>query len=353
MDGYALRVSDCSEVLQLNGQSLAGHPSPDTFRRGECVRITTGARVPDAADAVIQQENVSKDGNSIIVNVQPESGLNIRLPGTDSQAGQILIRAGHRLGPSELALIAAHGLEQVEVLEKLNIALFSTGDELVNPGQTPAAGQIFDANRPLILNLLSHPGLALIDLGICSDSESALQQTFTRAAQADLVISSGGVSVGDADFIRTVLEQRGTVDLWKIAMKPGRPLTFGFSNKNQPYFGLPGNPVSSAITCLLFVLPAIKYLLGMNEPLGPPLQLPLKGKLSKAPGRVEYQRAIMENTAATGAWHVSTTGLQDSHVLSSLHKANCLIELPLASSGAVEGDRVNVYPFTHFGSAAL
>lgn len=352
MDGYAVRSADCKSTLIICGQSLAGHPGEDVLAPFACQRITTGARVPDEADAVVQQENVSVDENQVIINQQPTKGLHIREPGTDSLRGTRLIAASSRIGPAQIALLAAHGITRIDVKRRLNIAIFSTGDELVAPGQALISGQIYDANRPLINALLACNAVKIIDFGICADTKQSLEEAFERTAEADLVISSGGVSVGDADHVRSVLEANGSIDLWKIAMKPGRPLTFGFYREGQPYFGLPGNPVSAAITCLLFVKPAIDYLLGTSKPLAPPLQIPLNGLLTKNPGRVEYQRAIMKQNKQ-GDWEVGTTGLQDSHVLSSLHHANCLIELPIESSGARNGEIVSVYPFTHFNRPQL
>lgn len=353
MDGYALRVSEANAIsLSIKGRSFAGHPGPDSIQAGTCQRITTGARVPDDANAVVQQENVAISGSSIRVNKQPEAGLNIRLPGSDSQEGDLLIEAGTRIGAAQLALLMAHGISKISVHKQIHIAVFSTGDELVNPPQQLQTGQIYDANRALLISLLSNPAVHVSDLGICKDTESAIQEILEKASQADLVVSSGGVSVGEADHVRAVLEKSGRVDLWKIAMKPGRPLTFGFSKPSQAYFGLPGNPVSAALTALLFVKPTIRTLLGMRALEQPKLELPLTSNLSKLPGRVEYQRAILCKDEE-GRWQVSTTGLQDSHVLSSLNKANCLIELPVESQGAKIGDIVQVIPFTHFAEAQL
>ncbi len=352
MDGYALRVAEAGNELTLIGHSFAGHPGPDSIAVGTCQRITTGARVPDEANAVVQQENVDLTGNTVVVNKAPTVGLNIRLPGSDSQEGTPLINAGTRLGAAQLALLAAHGIHNVLVHEHINIAVFSTGDELVSAPDLLSNGQIYDANRPLLIALLDSPAVRITDLGICGDTESDIEELLKKAAKADLIVSSGGVSVGDADHVRTVLERFGRVDLWKIAMKPGRPLTFGFSRPEQAYFGLPGNPVSAALTALLFVKPAIRTLLGMPAVRWPQLQVPVVSKLSKLPGRVEYQRAVLDQNES-GIWQVSTTGLQDSHVLSSLNTANCLIELPIESSGAKVGDIVQVIPFAHFGEGSL
>lgn len=352
MDGYAVRSSECDQPLRIAGQSLAGHPGSDHLPKLCAQRITTGARVPDDADAVVQQENVTRNGEKITINVAPRSGLHVRNPGTDSAQGVVLLDAGDRIGPAERALLAAHGVMHISAVEKLSIAIFSTGDELVEPGAHRRRGQINDANRALLLSMLDDPCVELIDLGIAADSESALQAVFNKASSADLIISSGGVSVGDADYVKQVLEQNGSMDIWKIAMKPGRPLSFGQLTSGASFFGLPGNPVSAAITCLLFVKPAIDHLLGVAPSDLPALSLPLQGSLKKNPGRVEYQRAMIINLP-DGQSAVTTTGVQDSHVLSSLHKANCLIELPLSSTGAANGEQVRVFPFTHFGRSPL
>ncbi len=352
MDGYAVRSAECDKVLTVAGESLAGHPGADHLPRFSAQRITTGARVPDDADAVVQQENVTRDDNTIIVNNAPVSGLHVRNPGTDSAEGSLLLQSGDRIGPAECALLAAHGVTHVDVICKLRIAVFSTGDELVEPGMPRKRGQINDANRALLLSMLNDACVELIDLGIAADSENALQGIFNRASDADLVISSGGVSVGDADFVKQVLEENGSMDIWKVAMKPGRPLSFGQLLSGAAFFGLPGNPVSAAITCLLFVKPAIDHLLRIKPSQLPPLLLPLQGSLKKNPGRVEYQRAKIVETPS-GQWAVTTTGVQDSHVLSSLHKADCLIELSLSSEGATDGELVRVFPFTHFGRSPV
>lgn len=352
MDGYALRVSEAGSSLIVEGHSYAGHPGLDAISYGACQRITTGARVPDDADAVVQQENVKIDGDTILVNKQPNVGLNIRLPGSDSQQGDELLESGTRIGAAQVALLAAHGIDKINVHRQIHVAIFSTGDELVSPPDSLQPGQIYDANRSLLIALLSNPAIRISDLGICKDSKADIQNILERASDADLVISSGGVSVGDADHVRAVLEQSGRVDLWKIAMKPGRPLTFGFSKPSQAFFGLPGNPVSAALTALLFVKPAIRSMLDMESLRSPKLQLPLASDIFKLPGRVEYQRAVICKNDE-GAWQVSTTGLQDSHVLSSLNKANCLIELPIESTGGQIGDIVQVIPFTHFAEAQL
>lgn len=352
MDGYAIRSGDWDKPLRIVGQSLAGHPGSNELPALCAQRITTGARVPDDADAVVQQENVTVTGAEIVINQKPEPQLHVRPPGSDSHIGSTLLQTGDYIGAVECALLSAHGITQVNVIRKLKVAVFSTGDELIEPGNILANAQIYDANRALLLSMLNQNHIELIDLGIVKDSEKHLQDVIERSTKADIVVSSGGVSVGDADYVKTVLEKNGTLDIWKIAMKPGRPLTFGFLRSGQPFFGLPGNPVSAAVTCLMFVRPAIDAIIGVRAIVLPALKLPLSGNMSKNPGRVEFQRAIMQTDVA-GQWFVSTTGLQDSHVLTSLHMANCLVELPIESSGASDGEVVDVYPYSHFARCKI
>ena len=352
MDGYALRHAERDRVLTVVGRSLAGHPGDDRLEPGGCVRITTGARVPDEADTVVQQENVALEGDRVRLLEKPERGLNVRAVGSDSESGTTLLGRDTRLAAAELALLAAHGIVEVDVRRPLRLGLFSTGDELVEPGTALGRGQIHDANRALLHALLDEPAIEIDDLGICPDSPRALDELMERSASADLLVSSGGVSVGEADHVRAALEKRGHVSLWKIAMKPGRPLTFGTLEDGRVFFGLPGNPVSAAITALMFVRPAIARLTGTpHEPL-PPLDARLESALRKRPGRVEYQRGCLR-VDESGKASVTTTGLQDSHVLRSLQRANCLIELPIASSGAEAGETVAVHPFRSFAHPPL
>jgi len=347
MDGYALRSAEATQSLRVDGASLAGHPGKNTLLPLTCRRITTGAKVPDDADAVVQQENTSLNNNQLTIHTPVLPGTHVRQPGSDSQKNNILIKSRTRIGAAVVALLAAHGVTQVSVLRRLRVALFSTGDELIEAGESRQSGQIFDANRPLLRSLLSDSAVNTIDMGICPDSLNALTNVIDHASDHDVIVSSGGVSVGDADFVKDVLDNMGSVQLWKIAMKPGRPLTFGHAKHKTPFFGLPGNPVSSALTSVLFVKPAIEAMLGLSFLPTPPLLLPLQGSLSKLPGRVEFQRAIIQQ-CEEGNWVVSTTGAQDSHMLSSLNKANCLIELPIGSNGASDGEQVAVHPFSHF-----
>jgi len=352
MDGYAYKHADGAHDLYISDHSLAGHPSSNNANIRECHRITTGARVPDFADTVVQQENVKVSDNIVKIKQQPDKGHHVRAAGSDSAKGTLLMSKGQRIGAAQIATLCAHGIVEIDVYRPLKIAVFSTGDELIDTGDTLPAGCIYDANRALLCALLESPSVEVNDLGIVEDSVDALQNVFAHCGSSDLILSSGGVSVGDADFVRPVLERIGTLHIWKIAVKPGRPLTFGLLNDNQPYFGLPGNPVSAAVTCLLFVQPAIRRLLGQKSVEMPRISAQLNSPLKKLPGRVEYQRGLLEQDAS-GKWGVSTTGLQDSHVVSSLHKANCFIELGFDNAGAEVGETVAVVPFEHFTESVL
>ena len=357
MDGYAYRHVEGNQRLRVAATSLAGHPSADKANAAECHRITTGARIPDFADTVVQQENVNTEKASsdtaefITISKHPALGHHVRPIGSNSKKGEPLMKQGQFLGAAQLASLTAQGLVEVQVKRQVKVAIFSTGDELTESGNELVAGNIFDANRSLLISMLQGASVVIQDIGIVEDSVEALEQAMTQCDGADVILSSGGVSVGDADFVRPVLEQMGKLHIWKIAVKPGRPLTFGLL-RQQPYFGLPGNPVSAAVTCLLFVKPAISAMLGQPINALPRLSAKLTSDLKKLPGRVEYQRGILEQTD-NGEWQVSTTGLQDSHVVTSLHKANCFIELGFNSSGAQNGEQVLVIPYSHFSEQVL
>jgi len=352
MDGYAYRHAEGKKQLQISAHSLAGHPSDDSANANECHRITTGARVPDFADTVVQQENVSVKNNIITLNQQSEKGHHVRAAGSDSTKGSPLMQRGQRLAAAQIATLTSHGFKDVDVIRPVKVAIFSTGDELAKPEDKLDRGHIYDANRALLSGILKSPAVDINDLGIVKDTPQELRDVFALSMDADLVISSGGVSVGDADFVRPVLKQIGELHVWKIAMKPGRPLTFGNLAKNNAYFGLPGNPVSAAITCMIFVLPALQQLTGQPTNELPRIKAKLKTALSKLPGRVEYQRGVL-TLEEDGFWSVSTTGIQDSHVVTSLHNANCFVELPYESSGAQTSDDVMVIPFAHFSESIL
>ena len=329
MDGYAFAVADMDTALgaglALAGTSLAGHPFTGRVGAGQCVRILTGAILPDGADTVVMQEQVT-DGRVRLQRTVP-AGANVRSPGEDVRAGQTVLPAGSRLDPAQIALAAALGQATLTVHRRPRVALFTSGDELTPLGQALGTGAIYDSNRYLLRAMLQELGAAVVDLGIVADDPAAVRGAFAAAReQADVVISSGGVSVGDADYVRDVFAEFGDIHFWRIAMKPGRPLAFGQLGDTW-FFGLPGNPVSTAVTFHEFVRPALRRLEG--ETPQPPLrfELPLLEPLHKAPGRLDFQRGIV-GPGPDGRLGVRSAGAQGSHVMSSLAAANCLLVLP-------------------------
>jgi len=357
MDGYAFRLKDArpgsgqAEVkLQLVGVSAAGHPFLGQIPSGGAVRIMTGAVVPEEADTVIMQERVSlndqKDQITIQAEALPQIGANIRLPGEDLKAQVRALPAGRALRPADIGLAASLGLAEVPVRPRLRVAFFSTGDELCSIGHTPQVGQVFDSNRYTLFSMLEKLNVDWHDLGVVKDSPEALENAFQRATEcADVIISSGGVSVGDADFVRGILDRLGRTVFWKIAIKPGRPFAYGQFTGNKHFFGLPGNPVAVMVTFYQIVRPALMRLQG-RHPLPAPLliQAQTRTPLKKMPGRFEFQRGILSR-AENGDYQVDATGEQGSGMLSSMSLANCFIRLP-ESAGKIEaGSWVEVEPF--------
>jgi molybdopterin molybdotransferase len=345
MDGYAFAVADTETALAagllLTGTSLAGHPFNGRLERGQCVRILTGAILPDGADAVVMQEQVSVAAGRVRLQRALPAGANVRQPGEDMRAGQTVLPAGSRLGPSQIALAAALGQSTLTVHRRPRVALFTSGDELTPLDQPLGAGAIYDSNRYLLRAMLQELGATVVDLGIVADDPAAVRGAFAAAReQADVVISSGGVSVGDADYVRDVFAEFGDIHFWRIAMKPGRPLAFG-RLRDTWFFGLPGNPVSTAVTFHEFVRPALRLLEG--ETPTPPLRfdLPLLEPLHKAPGRLDFQRGIVA-PGPDGRLRVRSAGAQGSHVMSSLAAANCLLVLPADSGDLPAGAVVTV-----------
>lgn len=348
MDGYAICHADLGSgrtAFKLIGTSLAGHPFSLLVKTGECVRITTGAVLPEGTDSVIMQEHASVEGHKVIFSGQSKYKQFARMPGSDTRQGDILLTANKRLAPADIALLASQGITHVMVRKKPRIAIISTGDELVQAGTPLKPGQIYDSNRALLSSMIQQLGLTCIDMGSVGDSPEALEQVFSHAAEnVDAIISSGGVSVGEADFVKQLLEQFGELKFWKIAMKPGKPLTVGYY-KSVPFFGLPGNPVSVCVTFTQLVRPAMEKMCGLAPKKQPTLLATTTTKLSKQAGRFEFQRGVLSKTEE-GKWQVATTGAQDSHLLNSLGKANCYIMLPLASKGSEVGETVDVQFFS-------
>jgi len=347
MDGYALNLSDLKTnkfKLSEAGVSFAGKPFKSSLRKGEAVRVMTGALIPKNADAVIMKEMVAKDGVYINFPKNIKKNQNIRFIGEDIKKGERVLKKGDELDFSGLSILSSLGIEHVEVFCRPKISYFSSGDELVATGKKLQQGQIYDSNRYLLHGLLEDLPVVFSDLGIVKDKKLHLVRKLQRASEkSDIIITTGGVSVGDADYIKDALSEVGSVGFWKIAIKPGRPLAFGKINDSY-FFGLPGNPVSAAVTFQLFVIPAINSLLSQRRKKVILMKAVSKNKLKKKLGRTEYKRAIL--SIINNKTYVETTGLQGSNIMMSMLKANCYIRLSADVSEVKEGDTVEVMPFS-------
>jgi molybdopterin molybdotransferase len=348
MDGYAVRGDDLPQTgrtrLTVVGRAMAGAPWDREVAPRQAVRIMTGAPLPAGTDTVLMQEAVRVDGDAIEVGANHRHGENVRHAGEDMAAGDTVLAPGTRLLPAELGVLASLGIAEVRVTRRLRVAFFSTGDELKSLGEPLGPGQIYDSNRYTLHGMLSRLGVDLLDLGVIRDDREAIRRAFQdAAAMADVVITSGGVSVGEADFVKQTLDELGRVDFWKIAMKPGKPLAFGTVGA-AVFFGLPGNPVSVMATFYQFVQPALQKMMGMAAVPPLSLRIPCAVALKKQPGRLEYQRGVLRQDE-DGNLTVTTTGRQGSHVLSSMSRSNCFIVLPAECAGVVAGELVEVQPF--------
>jgi molybdopterin molybdotransferase len=348
MDGYALYGKDIplngQRRLRVVGSAFAGQPYRGELKRGECIRIMTGAKVPETADTVIMQEWVERDGDEAVIDARSKPGANVRQAGEDIQAGAVILQPGDEIGPAQLGLLASLGIPEVAVYRRLRVAFFSSGDEIRSIGQPLEDGQIYDSNRYTLFGMLRELGADVIDMGVIADEAAAIQAAMTQAArEADLVLTSGGISVGEADFIAEAIPQLGEVHFAKVAIKPGRPLTFAHIG-NAGFFGLPGNPVAVMITFLQFVRPAIQRLQGKREQLAPTLRVKAGSPLRKLPGRTEFQRGIL-SLDEQGELVVRSSGRQGSGVLSSMSDGNCLIRLSDETGNIQPGDLVEVQPF--------
>ena len=330
MDGWALRFQDLqanpSASLTEVGTSFAGQPFAGTVGAGQCVRIFTGGVVPDGCDAVVMQERARADAKSITFTPSVMKGQNVRYAGEDLKQGAVALAKGRIIRPAELGLLASLGIGEVSVVRPLRVVFFSTGDELVSIGLPLAEGQIYDSNRYTIHGMLTRMGCDVIDMGVVRDDPALLEKAFTEASEiGDVVITSGGVSVGEADYVKQLLTKLGEVVFWKIAMKPGRPLAYGKIGKAH-FFGLPGNPVSVMVTFYQFVRDALLILQGVNPiPAQPLLKVICTTAIKKAPGRTEFQRGVLY--LDDGIYKVRTTGEQGSGILKSMSDANCFIML--------------------------
>lgn len=348
MDGYAVRAADLADQgiasLHLIGESFAGRPFAGTVAAGQCVRIMTGALMPDGANAVIMQEHARRQGDEVGFSTRPGVGENMRLAGEDLRRGEVLLDPGSRLGPAELGMLASVGVAEVPVYRRIRVGYFSTGDELCSAGESLAPGQIYDSNRYILRGLLHSPNVEAMDLGVVRDRPEAVESVLTDAATGcDVILSSGGVSVGEADYVQQTLERLGTLTLWRIAMKPGKPLAVGRIG-DALFLGLPGNPVSVMATFMQFVLPLLKRLSGRAQEAPMLVSARCIEDFPKQPGRMEFQRGTLV-CDSQGKCEVRNSGAQGSHVLSSMHRANCFVLLDGPSSGAQAGEMVRTQPF--------
>ena len=353
MDGFAVRQQDIVATadysLRQVGTSLAGHPYTGVVAPGECVRVFTGAAIPSGSDLVVVQENVIEQTVDRITFLPHTSAEHhIRDIGNDVTKGQCLATPGERISPFMLGQLAAAGIGKVDVFPRVRVGIFSSGDELRDPGtpvQDLAYGQIFDANRITLVKLLDDLPVQCIDLGCLPDDPNKIDSALQRAAsECDVLITSGGVSVGDADYIVERIRQQGELQFWRLNLKPGKPLAFGRIQSSW-ILGLPGNPISTIITALLVARPAIAQLAGTALPAPLRINATLKHPIVHSPGRTEYQRGQFE--ADQTGYTVTHTGDQGSNRLSSFRNANCLIEIDKSRGDVAIGEEILILPLTN------
>ena len=348
MDGFALRAEDLPGErtdLKLIGTAYAGTPFPGHCERGECVRIMTGAPMPVGTDTVVMQEQALEIGEDRIrIGQGHRPGQNVRQAGEDIARNAVVLDAGRRLTPADLGILSSLGFAEVSVYRRPRVAFFSTGDELRGVGEVLNEGEIYDSNRYSLYGMLHRAGVEALDLGVVRDDPEALRRAFREAAAtADVVISSGGVSVGSADYTKTILQECGKIAFWRIAMKPGRPLTFGRLDEAL-FFGLPGNPVAVMVTFYQFVLPALQWLASGRAYQPFTLQARSQGRIRKRAGRFEFIRGEMQQEE-DGGISVTALGQQGSGILTSMSQGNCFILLDERCEGVEAGDQVTVQPF--------
>jgi molybdopterin molybdotransferase len=349
MDGYACCARDLpgsgTAALQIVGISWAGRPYAGEVRQGQCVRIMTGAVLPEATDTVVMQEHVRLEGTSAVIEAGHRAGQNVRAVGEDMRRGALAVAAGTLLQPTQLGLLASLGVGHVPVRRRPRVAIFSTGDELRLLGEPLGPGQIYDSNRHVLHGVLTRLGVEVIELGNVADTRDDTLCAFeAAAAQADAIVTSGGVSVGDADHVTDILRGHGQVEFWKVAIKPGKPIAFGRFG-GAYFFGLPGNPVSALVTFYQLVQPALRALQGAADA-DPPILLraSCESRLRKHPGRLEFQRGILSRSPS-GVYSVRSAGHQGAATLLSMSDANCFIILPLEQGDVEPGTEVEVQPF--------
>lgn len=366
MDGYALSALrpdavTAGEEYTLIGESRAGEPYAGiALKAGECVRIFTGAVVPKSANTVVIQEDVSvSSGQAVVINEAVRIGANIRRQGEEIAAGIEIASAGQQMTPNMVPLLASQGVGELEVVRMLRVAFLATGDELKAPGATLGTGDIYESNLASIQAVLGSYRLELQNLGVVEDTPAAISACLARAAEsADVVISSGGVSVGDYDFVRQCVESMGVLTDYKVAMKPGKPVCFGHINRADDgralFLGLPGNAVSSFVVLTELYLPALRYLMnGRNVIPNQQITATLKEDLKRRAGRLEFQRGVLSrepNESGLLVWRVSAFGGQDSHRVLGLARANCTIQIPAEVAEIPAGTEVTVSVFPWFES---
>lgn len=352
MDGYALNCADLqSEIIHefsIAGTAYAGKSFKGTCQTGECIRIMTGAPIPDGTDTVVMQEHAEAlNDNCVRIGNIHKAGQNIRLKGEDIPQDSVVLKKNRQIVPSDLGVLASLGIGEVNVRRRVRVAFFSTGDELRSIGETLNDGEIYDSNRYSLYGMLAKLGCEILDMGVVRDDPDALREAFQNAStMADVVITSGGVSVGDADYIKPVLDDIGEINFWKIAMKPGRPLTFGKLD-NALFFGLPGNPVAVMVSFYQFVQPALHYLAQGEEYMPHTVKAICTTPLRKRPGRFEFKRGYF-SPQDNGKFEVRKAGHQGSGILTSMSHANCFILLPEDSQDIGKGDHVIIQPFATF-----
>ncbi|MCB1914469.1 MAG: molybdopterin molybdotransferase MoeA [Rhodocyclaceae bacterium] len=348
MDGYAVRFDDLASgaetELRMVGTAYAGRAFSGIVGAGQAVRVMTGAVVPKGSDTIVVQEVTRVDGERVFVPPGQRQGQNLRRAGEDLARGKPALAAGKRIGAADLGLLASLGVAEVTVFRRLRVAFMSTGDEIASIGNPLGPGQVYDSNRYTLHAALSALGVDLVDMGVIRDQPALIEEAFrTAAASADVVITSGGVSVGEADFVRDLMARLGEVHFWKLDIKPGRPMAFGRVGEAW-LFGLPGNPVAVMVSYAQFVVDSLQKLMGVDPlPARPTFEVACDDAIRKNPGRREFPRGELYPT--DGGWRVRLAGNQGSGVLRSMAEANCFIVLDEARGNVAAGDPVHVQLF--------
>jgi molybdopterin molybdotransferase len=349
MDGYACAGDSLPDGAprwyEVAGTAYAGKPFAGPVGPSQAVRIMTGAVMPDGADTVVMQEHVEVDSSRVRIPPGVKAGQHVRQAGEDIAAGAVVVPRGRRVMPAEMGLLASLGVAEIEVYRTLRVAYFSTGDEIRSPGAPFEPGLVYDSNRFTMHGMLGRLGVEIVDLGIVPDRRDAVLDAFREAsARADIVLSSGGASTGEADYVKEALGELGQVGFWRIAIRPGRPLAFGLLG-DSVFFGLPGNPVAVMVTFYQFVEPAIRAASGEADTRPrPAMEARCTTRLRKKPGRIEYYRAVLDRDES-GALVVRSTGKSGSGLLHTMSDANCFIVLPEGGATVEPGAMVAVQPF--------